>query len=243
MSEYYTEDCDKLPFATSVELYQQQLPRWLAVYLAAWLRFRAFIGMPPRPESASRWSPDFEWQTRDEMPAKALSRWAPHLERLQDCGFNICGWSRSDTIGAKEEANAFLLDESGTTLATILWIRMAAKHCIEQTQVSFTSYKNDGGEIVTMALPDDQQLLTGAVVPDYADLLSLAKSTSVVKVYRTHCERPGVADSIAFSSEGVCKHFRQQRIRLFEHSCNIGLIRTLSLREVEYAKRLSVARS
>ncbi len=203
MSEYYTEDCEKLPFATSVKLYQQHLPRWLAVYLAAWLRFRAFIRMPPRLDSAARWSPEFEWQTREEMPARALSRWAPHLERLQDCGFDICGWSKSDTIGAKKVANAFLLDEPGATLATVLWVRMGAKTCIEQTQVSFTSYTSDGGEIITMALPRDQQLLIGAIAPYYANLLSMAKSTPLEKVYRAHCERPGVEDPIAFSPEGT----------------------------------------
>lgn len=243
MSDYYAEDCDRLPFATSVALYQRHVPRWFALYMAAWPRFRAFIGLPLKLDYATRWAPDFEWQSRDEMPARALSRWAAYLERLQDCGFEVCGWVKSDTIGAKEEANAFLLDEPGTTLATVLWLRMGAKTCIEQTQVSFTSFASDGGEIMTMALPKSQQLLTGAVAPDYVDLVTMKKSTPVEDVYRTHCERLELGAITALTQESLLTHYTQQRIRLFEHSRNTGLLRALTQREIDYAKTFSVAES
>ena len=239
--DYYTEVLDNLPFATTVRLFEQHLPKWFAYGLAGWFRLRVRLGIPPKPRYASRWNSRFESQPREEMPARALSRWAPRLERLHDLGFSVCGWSKSETIGAKEEALALLLDRQGTTLAQLLWIRMIGGHGIEeQTPLSFTSYFADGSELMTMALPADQLMLTDAMVPEYVDARFLTNTVPVAKVYAKHCDQPSMKSALRFSSDEAVAKFEQQRICFFEHAKQAGFIRRLSLREVESVRGFSL---
>lgn len=233
MSDYFVEDTESLPFATSVKLYESHLPRWAAAWLAGWLRFRKLIGLPVRPLYAARWSPQVQWQTREAMPAQALSRWAPILEQLLDLGFEPCGWVSSDTIGCKAESHAFLLNEAGRTLATILWVRIGDT---EQTTPSFTSYGADGSEFVTAALPEDQLLLVKTLMPDYITMVSAPSRTPVGDLYRLHAERAERAASIPLTMHSFAWHYERQRLKLFEHSCAKGSIRHLSDREVRALK-------
>lgn len=231
MSDFYIEDIDRLPFTTSVELFRQELPQYTAVCLAAWFRFRKVIGLSPQPLYASRWDPDADWQQRDMMPAKALSRWAPHLERLEDSGFSTCGWHRSETIGAKEEANVFLLDETGSTLASLMWLTIRD---IEQTQLSLTSYRQDGTEIMTAALPPGQQMLASLMVPDYVDLVYVDENTAQRKQLRLHQERLTAENPIQFTPLSLPPYYRQQRIRLFQYARDKGFVRPATDREVKF---------
>ena len=239
--EYYTDVIDSLPFATKVELFKRQMPRWLAFCMAAWFALWFFLGRVPRPRYAARWKSTFVNQLREEMPARALSRWAPRIERLGDLGFSVLGWSKSETIGAKQEAVVLLLNEQGTSLAQVLWIRMIGGHGIEeQTRASFTSFRSDGTELLTAALPDDQLMLTKVLVPDYVNGCFLADTVPVEKVYQQHSGRPDLDGTLKFSRDEALVQYEQYRVRFFQHARDAGFIRLLSPDEVEFTRGLDL---
>jgi hypothetical protein len=229
VSDYFVEDTEKLPFATSVKIFERHLPHFLAVWLAWWLRFRKRIGFPVRPVYATRWDPLLKWHTREDMPAQALSRWSPLIEQLEDLGFTVCGWLISDTIGPKKEASACFLNDTGNILATVLWLQICD---VERTQLSLVSYRNDGTEILTAALPEDQQMMAAAITPDFVDLICEAANTSPGKLIRIHSRHPALTEAMHFSCDSLKRHFQQQRIRFFEFARDSGLLRPLSEGEI-----------
>lgn len=234
MADYFVEDAEKLPFAISVKIFERHLPHFVAVWLAWWLRFRKRVGFPVRPLYATHWDPAVKWRLREDMPAQALSRWSPLIEQLEDLDFRACGWLKSDTIGQKEEAFACFLNGAGNMMATLLWLRIRT---IEQTQLSLISYRNDGTEILTAALPEDQQMMAVAVVPGFVDLVCAAANTSPVKLNRIHSERPELTEAMHFACDSLKSHYKQQRIRFFEHARNAGFLRPLSDREIRSLSR------
>ncbi|MCA9050873.1 MAG: hypothetical protein KDA89_19180 [Planctomycetaceae bacterium] len=233
MSDYYAEDPESLPWDVNVSLYAQHLPRIIAACLAGWLRFRRWLGFPVTPLSASRWHELTAWHSHEDMPSQALSRWAPVIEQLEDLGFTICGRIRSDTIGPKTEATIFLLDESGRTVATIVWLKVGS---IQQTTLSMTSYLQDGIEIATLALPPDQQQMLEFMAPPYMQAVAVSHRTSPRQQFQTHTKRPDVARAIAFTADTFLPYYRIRRKEFFESSLNKRTIRPLSPREI---RRLS----
>ena len=229
MSEYYAEDPESLPYEVNVALYARHLPRFIAVCLARWLRLRRWLGRPAAPMSASRWHELTAWYSHDDMPSEALSRWAPMIEQLEDLGFEICGRVLSDTIGKKTEATIFLLDKSGTTLATIIWLQIGT---VKQTQLTMTSYLSDGSEIATLALPADQQQMLQSLAAPYMRAVSMSHRTSPRKLYQTHTERPEVVGAIVFTKDNFLPYYRIQRKKFFDHSLNKGSLRQLRPNEV-----------
>ena len=231
MSDFYIEVFERLPFSTLVELYKQHVPRFLANGLVGWLKFRTALGFPQMPQYGFRWSPDFDWQSLDEMPAQALSRWAPLLERLEDLGFTLCGCAESEVIGSKQEATSLLMNESGIIMASLLWLKIST---IEQTRLSFTSYRDDGTEIMTAELPETEQLISVSLTPEYVNLTYEPDTISPEKLYRVHCDRPQINEAISFSRETLLEHYRKQRIKLFDHTRKKEFVRSLTSREVAY---------
>jgi hypothetical protein len=239
--EYYTDVIDNLPFATKVELFKRQMPLWLAFSLAAWFAFWFYLGRVPKPQYAALWKSKFVNQLREEMPARALSRWAPRIERLSDLGFCVLGWSKSEIIGAKQEAVVLLLNEQGTTLAQVLWIRMMGGHGIEeQTRVSFTSFLPDETELLTAALPDDQLMLTKVLVPDYVNGCFLTETVPIEKVYQRHSGRSEMDGILTFSRDEALVQFEHNRVRFFQHARNAGFLRPLSPAEVEFTRGIDL---
>ncbi|MFT5326167.1 MAG: hypothetical protein ACI8P0_004041 [Planctomycetaceae bacterium] len=236
--EFYVDSFDSLPFGKTVDLFSNQLPRWSAFVLAAWYRLRYWLGCPPKPEYATRWCDTFVSQPREDLPARALSRWAPYIEELRDLGFTEIAWSNSDTIGAKAEALIILLDETGTTLVLLLWMRMSSKggYLEEQTSISLVSYYPDGRELMTGAIPRAQLTLVDTLTPDYVDARFLGIPIAIANLIQQHTERQEQNDILQFTPEGILAHYQKQVLRFFKHECEAGFLRPLSPHEVEYAK-------
>lgn len=229
MSEYFAEDTESLPYDINVSLYAQHLPRFMAVVLVGWRRFRRWLGRPVTPVSASRWCELTAWHSHTDMPSQALSRWAPIIEQLEDLGFEICGRICSDTIGSKTEATIFLRDASGQTIASIIWMQIGS---IEQTLLTMTSYLHGGTEIATLALPPDQQLMLQLIAAPYMQAVAMSHRTSPGKLFQVHTERPEVADAIVFTADTFLPYYRDRRKAFFDHSHNKGIIRQLRPDEV-----------
>lgn len=232
MSEdYYTEDPESLPYNINVALYAHHIPRIIAIIVVRWRRFRRWIGRPVLQASASRWHERIDWHSHADMPAQALSRWAPIIEQLEDLGFEIVGRILSDTIGTKTEATIFLLDRSGQTVATIIWMQIGD---IQQTQLTMTSYLHDGTEIATLALPPDQQIMLEYIAPAYMLTQSMSHRTSPKKLFHTHGQRTQVSEAVVFTPNTFLPFYQKQRKTFFEHSCQKGTLRQLHPKEVRF---------
>lgn len=213
----------------NVSLYAQHLPRFMAVVLVRWRRFRRWLGCPVTPLSASRWYDLTAWDSHADMPSQALSRWAPIIEQLENLGFEICGRIRSDTIGSKTEATIFLRDASGQTIASIIWMQIGS---IEQTLLAMTSYLHEGIEIATLALPPDQQLMLNSIAAPYMQAVALSHHTLPRKLFQAHTERPEVAKAIVFTADTFLPYYRDRRKEFFDYSLGKGTLRQLRPNEV-----------
>ncbi len=235
-SDYYTDDINELPFSTIVDLYANNMPRFMATLFVGWGRLRAKLGFRAMPMYASMWDPDFEWHQRSDMPAKSLSRMAPWLEKLEDIGFEVSGWIRSKIVGSKEEVNCFLLSESGDTVAQLLWLQIGT---FEQSQLTYISYRGDGTELTTAGLPPEQQQLVACLAPEYISFVSRSNDMSPRDLYRVHTERPEMAAAISLTHDTFGSLYPIQRERFFESCLERRVLRPLSEKEFRYLKSVS----
>lgn len=232
MPDYFTEDSDRIPFGIRVSMFQQHLPKWAAVLLAVQLTVRYWLRGSEKARHGTLWEPDYQWQTKDEMPAEAQSRWAPWIEELEDLRFTVCGFRSSKTIGNKEEATCLLIDPSQTTLATLLWLRMGGREGIVQNTPSFTSWGQDETELVTMAVPEVQHQLAKILTPDYAELVCVSDKKPLKAVYKQHLGRSDVQGAVRFSVERILAQYKQLRVRYFHYATKSRVLRRLSPKEV-----------
>lgn len=233
-SDYYTDTVDELPFSAVVDLYAQSVPRLLANVLVGWSRLRSTLGVPVMPLYGSLWNPDLEWQQRREMPAQGLSRLAPWIEKVEDLGFEINGWVKNETVGNKSEVNCFLVNEADHTVAQLLWLQIES---IEHSKLTFTSYLGDGTEIVTAALPIQQQALAALLAPEYIKFATRPQDTSPRELYRVHTERSEGSAAIPLTHETLLPLYRRQRKRLFEFGVESKVLRPLSEREFRHLQQ------
>lgn len=235
-SDYYTDVIDELPFSTVVDLYANSVPRFMATLIVGWGRLRTKLGFPAMPMYASLWDPNLEWQQRRDLPARSLSRMAPWIEKLEDRGFEISGWIKSEIVGNKEEVYCFLLNESGDTVAQLMWLRIGA---IEQKQLTFMSYRGDGTELMTAGLPPEQEPLVACLSPEYVDFVSRSSEMPLQDLYRVHTERPEISAAISLTHETFRSLYRIQRERFFESCLERKVLRPLSDREFRYLKSVT----
>lgn len=240
--EYYTDVVDNLPFSTTVQLYARHLPAWFAFCLAVWFRLRKWIGRSPKPTYGQAGPAQLVLQPTQQMPAPAQSRWARHFEILGDLGFRTLGCINNDTIGAKQESLTFLLHESGSTLVLLLWMRQGdgGSYAEEQTQIEFKSYNVDDTEIATLTLANKYMALAGIFNPDFIDMEVLSDRTPLDRVWKTHCDRPGMDAVIRMSHETAMRQYDEGRHRLFDYFIESGYLRQLTPHEVQHVSTLSL---
>lgn len=231
--EYYTDDCDRLPIRTMVRLLSNQVPLWLAIGLTLWLRFLKLIGRSPKPTYASAWQEYMQVQPLSEMPARAQSCWARHFELLGDLGFELVACGESDTIGAKAEAAALMVHESGRTLVLLEWLRqIGAEGVEEQSPLEFKSYPTSGPELCTIVMPEEYMALAGIFTPDFMDIEHLSNRKSLKYVFRKHSERIAEIDVLEMSPESGLREYQSRRQRLFDYLIETGYLRQLTTDEI-----------
>lgn len=239
--DYYAEVLENLPLAKTVELFSRHLPRWMAYWLAIWFRIRYYVGRPVMPRYAFRLHERLVRMQREDMPARALSRWAPRFEQLRDLGFQELACSNGDVVGAKESAAVIFLDAPGSTIAILEWLRMEGGEGVEeQMTLEFQSYTREGGQWVTGIIAEVHIMLADALVPNYIDAAFFGDRLSAERCYERHQQRLDVGSALQFSTTSAIQHYEQQRLRLFEHVRNAGLLRKLSPRELDRVRRCSL---
>ncbi len=151
---YYVEELTAVPFGTMRRSLATAVPEPVAFALAAFFRMRGLLGWPLKPTHAVGGVGSELVVEADGLPPRAVSRWAPIIEQLRDLGFSPLKCSLGDVIGAKEQASIVLLDEPGSTIATLEWIRMRGGEGVaEKTPLEFNSYADRDPEIMTGFVP------------------------------------------------------------------------------------------
>lgn len=226
---YYVDDLDVLPVDLVASAMGDEIPRWLAILVARWFRFRARVGMRPMATCAARLEPEITWRY-DSAPAGARGRWAPWLEQLDDEGFEQIGWIESSTIGDKSEANFWLCNPPGTIFVQLNWTMMGG---IEDGTVSLQSYLPGDRELQTISIRARwQHELLEHLSPEYLEVIPI-KTNSLSKLLAAHEQRLAKDAPIAVSRPEFTIQLQRQTERFFHHCIQLGFLREISMKEYE----------
>ncbi|MGI9471505.1 MAG: hypothetical protein ACR2NZ_08240 [Rubripirellula sp.] len=237
-SEYYGEVLDSIPFSMTVDLMKRMLPSPLAYGIAGYFRLKYWIGLPSKPRYAFGPVSASQATEKEQMPARAMSRWAGKIERLRDLGFHECAFAVPDLIGAKESAGALLLDDQGSTFAVLEYHRMQGANGVEeQTVLEFNSYLANGSEFMTAMVAEEHLVLADAFPIDFVDQDFLADSVSIRKGYEHHLERMRQFQPMTFRSEEASVEQRKHNQKRFDALLAMGVIRKLSPREIDHVRQ------
>lgn len=231
---YYTEDISAIPFRVMRKGMSQTVPSLIAWPFAAVLRLRGLLGKPLAASDGVGFPGSETSVLHNQLPARALSRWAPFLEQLADLGFQPVQFEISDTVGAKRQASSLFINRSGTTLATLVWIRMpGANELQEHTSLEFNSYAEADPEIVTHAVRKEFMAYTELINLDYLDMLSLDIVLPVQEIYEQHLSRIEGRRVYKMAPERALQVHVERSLRRFDRLLETGVLRELSPAEVQ----------
>jgi hypothetical protein len=215
-------------------------PAPLAWALAAWFRLRGILRWPLKPTYGVG-----DWESgqvvpRESLPPRALSRWAPLIEQLGDLGFSPLLYKIADTIGQKQQAVAMFLDQPGSTIATLEWIRMrGAEGDIEKTPLEFNSYAPEDPEIMTARVTKEELPLADMLKLPFVDMLVLA-GQPLAETYRRHAARIEGRSCYQMNPESALQEHAKRSRRRFQWVLDQGLLRPLTEAEISQVRRLSL---
>ena len=230
---YYAEELTAAPFASMARGLKNILPAPMAYAIAAYFRLRGMLRWPLKAEYAVGGIGSGTEAPREAMPPRALSRWAPILEQLQDLGFQPLQYRIMDVIGAKEQAAAVFLDSAGGTLATLEWIRLrGAGGPEEQTPLEFNSYGADDPEIMTGWIKEEHIAMCDMLRLEFVDIEFHPDTRSIARVYRKHQERVAGRSIFTMTPEAALAEHRKRAERRFNWLVGRGLLRPLRESEI-----------
>lgn len=236
---YYTEEITAVPFRTMKRCLSATVPGPVALALAGFFRLRGILRWPLKPMYASGGPGSGQDVTRDDLPPRALSRWAPIIEQLSDLGFSPLRYTIGDVIGQKQQAVALLLDGPGSTIATLEWIRMRGGQGIEEkTPLELNSYDRDDPEIMTACLTKEDLVLVDLLQLDFVDVLALPNDLRLKEIYRRHLARTEGRSFCRMSPEAALKEHKTRSERRFRWALEQGFLRPLTASEVARVREL-----
>lgn len=230
---YYAEEITAIPFSLLKRRMSSVIPGPTAFVMAAAFRLRGLLGMPLKPTYATGELGSEQDVSYDALPARALSRWAPILEEFRDLGFVPLTYSLPDMIGEKQQAAACFLDPTGSTIATLEWIRMRGAGGIEErTPFEFNSYAKDDPDVMTGAATKEDMVLADLLQLDFVDLQILPSHIRPSEIYRRHLERTRGRQFYQMTPETAIEENRTRAKRRFQWLLDKGLLRPLRPAEV-----------
>ena len=230
---YYTEEITAVPFGVMRKGLSAVAPAPIAFVFAAVFRIRGLLGMPLKPSYAVGELGSERDVSYDELPTHAVSKWAPILEELRDLGFAPLKYTLPDIIGEKEQAAACFLDNAGSTIATLEWMRMRGAQGIEEkTPFEFNSYAREDPEVMTGSVTKEDMALADMLKLDFVDLEVMPSTLRPTEVYQRHLDRIKGRSFYEMTSEAAIQENRARTKRRFEWVVDQGLLRPLSPAEV-----------
>lgn len=231
-----------VPFKLLARAMSNAAPAPLAYLLAAFFRLRGLMKWPLQPMYAVGEHGSERTVQRDEMPGRALARWAPITEQLEDLGFRALKYQIADVIGEKEQVAALFLDASGTTVATLEWLRMrGADGFEERSPLEFNSYGDDDPEVMTAAMTDEDLVLADMLQLEFVDSVLLSNRTPIRQLYERHEARVQRRSVYQMTPDAALEEHEKRSERRFSWVVRRGLLRPLRQAEVEMLKRKKTA--
>ncbi len=242
---YYCEDLDAIPFGTMVSFLANTVPKPIAFGLMAYFRVRKWIGRSPLPGNGFGPIGSSHQLARQDMPARAMSRFAARLEQLSDLGFSPLKFAVSDLIGAKEAASVLLFNTEATTFATLEWFRMPGvggiqeRNLLELNSILATptiSQNTDGTsrheilEVMTALAAVADLPLQDIVTFEDIDTVFLPDTVSPQKALANHIAR--LADRQLRIISDPLNEFQRLSQRRFDAMLARGLLRELRNDEI-----------
>jgi hypothetical protein len=236
-NEYFVEDLGAIPFRLSVNTFKKFMPSVFAYPFAAYYRICDLIGWRSKPRYAFGTPESGTTVPPDELPARAMSRWAPILERLSDLGFRSVHFKIGDRIGARESAVALFLDGVGSTLATLEWFRIPGNGIAEQTPLEFNSYGADDPETMTGMVAEEHMGLADMFKLDFVDSVFVSNKVRLERVYQQHQERIRGRSHYVLPLDLAAEEHTKRARRRFNWLLERRIIRQLSPAEIERVKQ------
>ncbi len=236
---YYTEEITAVPYRTMKKCLSATVPSTVASVLAAFFRVRGILRWPLQPKYASGGPGSGRDAPREDLPSRALSRWAPILEQLGDLGFSPLKYSIGDVIGEKQQGMVLLLDSPGSTIATLEWIRMRGGQGIEEkAPLEFNSYAADDPEIMTASMAKEDLVLSELLKLDFVDTLLLPNHIRLKEVYHRHLVRTEGRMFYRMTPQAALKEHQTRSERRFRWALEQRLLRRLTSSEVDRVRML-----
>jgi hypothetical protein len=237
--DYYTEEITALKFQTLNRCMSAIAPAPVGWTLAAWFRLRGLLHWPMKATYGVGGPNSGQVVERDALPARALSRCAPIIEQLGDLGFSPLQYAISDTIGQKHQVVVLFLDQPGSTLATLVWMRMrGGEGAIDKATVEFNSYAAEDPEIMTGYVAQEELVFADMLKLAFVDTLVLSNNLRLAEVYRRHVARTEGRSCYALTAETGIEEHRKRSLRRFQWTVEQGLLRRLSPAEVARVRQL-----
>ena len=235
---YFAEELTAVGFQIMKRCMSAVAPAPLAWALAAWFRLRGIVRWPLKPTYGVGDLSSGEVVPREALPPRALSRWAPLLEQLGDLGFSPLLYKIADTIGQKQQAVALFLDQPGSTIATLEWIRMrGAEGTIEKTPLELNSYAPEDPEILTARVTKEELLLADMLKLPFVDMLMLA-GHPLAAIYRRHVERTHERSCYQMTSDAALQEHAKRSRRRFQWLVDQGLLRPMTEAEISHVRQM-----
>ena len=126
----------------------QSVPLPIAWLIAAFFWLRGTLNWPLSPTYGAGFPGTEQTVAYHDLPARVQARWAPLLEQMHDLRFRPLEFQITETIGAKLQVSALLLDELGSTIAILEWTReKGGVGFIETVPLEFSSYADNDPRI------------------------------------------------------------------------------------------------
>jgi hypothetical protein len=235
---YYTEEITAVKFRVLKQCFSAMLPGPLASGMAAWFRLRGILRWPLAATYGIGDVDSKRVVPREGLPARAVSLWAPQLKQLANLGFAPLEYGISDTIGQKQQAIALFLDEPGSTIATLQWIRMeGAEGPVEKVPIEFNSYAPEDPDVLTGCVTEEELPLADMLRLPFVNVLVLPDTLPLSAIYRRHVERTAGRSCYRMEGDALQEH-RSRQQRRFEWTLQQGLMRPLSAAEVDRVRQL-----
>ncbi len=232
--EFYTEEPTGLSFDRLYKAMNRELPWPIAYVVALVLRGRGLIGWPLQPMDAfgpvgSEMRISFE-----QIPPTAMSAWAPVIEQLRDLKFEPIEFAIADMIGQKRKVESLWIDEVGTTLVTLEWMRMPGATGVEENvAVEFNSYGLDDPEITTMWLSPKHMFDFDLFDLPFVEIEQESSRKPLSDAYQRHLSRITRRDFQYLTDENDVAEHLQRSERRFQALLDQGLLRRISQQEID----------
>jgi hypothetical protein len=252
---YFCEDLDAIPFGRMVALLANTVPKPIAFGLMAYFRVRKWIGRSPLPAYGFGPIGSSHQLAREDMPARAMSRFAARLEQLSDLGFSPLKFSVSDHIGAKEAATVLLIDTAATTFATLEWFQMPRAGGIQErnllelnsilatpeiSQSTDVNSRHEIREVMTALASVEDLPLQDIVTLEDIDTVFLPDTLSPQKAMANHTTRLA-SRQMRIISDPISEYQRLSQ-RRFDAMLARGLLRELSHDEIDKIREFRLQR-